>query len=291
MILVAAFLASMIPAAIMFIWLRKQKDMPEGFDKTCDKALLRGVLTVFPVVLCSAVLHLLAVVTGLRHANPFVFQAYYTFFVLAFAEELCKFLAMRKIVRSGSYSWLSVVIIMVLVGLGFEVIEAIPYAIGAGPGPMFMRGFTLMHAAFGFIMGYFYGKFLRTGNKMYFVTGFIVPWLMHGFYDYCLSDVMLAIEWPGFAALFLAFFSVILLIIFVRFVIKAKKNEKYMAIITQPVAKDAAQNAEEEPQNAEAAQAAEAEPQNAEAVQATEAEPQNADVKTDQQSAETDKQI
>lgn len=291
MLLVAAFLASMIPAVIMFIWLRKQKDMPEGFDKTCDKALLRGVLAVFPVVLCSAVLHLLAVVTGLRHANPFIFQAYYTFIVLAFAEELCKFLAMRKIVRSGSYSWLSVVIIMVLVGLGFEVIEAIPYAIGAGPGPMFMRGFTLMHAAFGFIMGYFYGKFLRTGNKMYFVTGFIVPWLMHGFYDYCLSDVMLAIEWPGYAALFLAMLSVVLLIVFVRFVIKAKKNEKYMAIITQPIVKAASQNAEEEPQNAEAAQAAETEPQNAEAVQATEAEPQNADVKTDQQSAETDKQI
>lgn len=286
MILVAAFLASMIPAAIMFIWLRKQKDMPGGVDKTCDKALLRGVLTVFPVVLCSAVLHLLAVVTGLRHANPFVFQAYYTFFVLAFAEELCKFLAMRKIVRSGSYSWLSVVIIMVLVGLGFEVIEAIPYAIGAGPGPMFMRGFTLMHAAFGFIMGYFYGKFLRTGNKMYFVTGFIVPWLMHGFYDYCLSDVMLAIEWPGYAALFLAMLSVVLLIVFVRFVIKAKKNEKYMAIITQPDVKDAAQNAEEDPQTAMAEQQdAEAGPQTAEAEQ------QKADAQADQQSAETDKQI
>lgn len=121
---------------------------------------------------------------------------------------------------------------------------------------------------------------------MYFVTGFIVPWLMHGFYDYCLSDVMLAIEWPGFAALFLAFFSVILLIIFVRFVIKAKKNEKYMAIITQPVAKDAAQNAEEDPQTAMAEQQdAEAGPQTAEAEQ------QKADAQADQQSAETDKQI
>ena len=93
---------------------------------------------------------------------------------------------------------------------------------------------------------------------MYFVTGFIVPWLMHGFYDYCLSDVMMKMEWPGYAALFLAFFSVILLIIFVRFVIKAKKNEKYMAIITQPIVKAAAQNA---------------------------------DAQADQQSAETDKQI
>ena len=215
----------------MIRWVRNQKGMPEGFDKICDKAVIGGFTSVFPVILCSATFHLIAVLLSLKKGNVFVYQAYYTFVVLALAEELCKFFTMHRIVRKGNYSWLAVIIIMTLVGLGFEVMEAIPYAVGAGPGPMFMRGFTLMHAAFGIIMGYFYGKYLKTGKKYLAVIGFVVPWIIHGSYDFYLSEPMMNLDWPGYLALLLAFLSAVMVILFIRFVIKAKNKAVFTDVM------------------------------------------------------------
>ena len=91
--------------------------------------------------------------------------------MLALAEEVMKFLAMKRVIKDRPSSWLEVTVFMTLSGLGFEVIEAIPYAIGSGAAPMLVRGVTMMHAAFGFVTGYFYGKGLQTGNKVTAMTG------------------------------------------------------------------------------------------------------------------------
>ena len=77
-----------------------------------------------------------------------------------------KFLAMKRVIKDRPSSWLEVTVFMTLSGLGFEVIEAIPYAISSGAAPMLVRGVTMMHAAFGFVTGYFYGKGLHTGKKL-----------------------------------------------------------------------------------------------------------------------------
>lgn len=228
LLLVGAFIASMIPCVVIFFWLRSLKGMGEGYPGLCNKAALHGVLTVLPVILCSGSLHLLGIITGLAKANPYVYQFYYTFCVLAFSEELCKFLMMRRVIKDGNYSQLTITIVMALVGLGFEVIEAIPYAIGSGPQPMLMRGLTMMHIAFGFIMGYFYGKSVKEKKKTYAVIGFLLAWGMHGMYDFCISEEMLALEWPGYLALGLAGFSAVLVIIFVIYVIRTKKAEESM---------------------------------------------------------------
>lgn len=222
-LLIGAFIASMIPCIVMYIWLRNLKGMEEGYPEACKKALISGFLCLFPVVLCSATLHIAGIFLALRNGNQVLYAAYYAYFVLALSEELCKFFMMWRIVKKGSYSWLSITIIMVIVGLGFEIMEAIPYAIGSGPGPMFMRGLTMMHPAFGFIMGYFYAKSIYEDKKVYAVLGFLLSWIMHGTYDFFLSEAMMAKDWPGYAALGLAAFSVVLIILFIRFVIKSRK--------------------------------------------------------------------
>lgn len=236
--MVGLFLLSMIPCVALFIWLRNQKGMQEGYPEACNKALINGALCVFPVVLVSATLDITGRVLGLRDLDPLVFSAYHKFIVLALSEELCKFCMMRRIVKKADYSWLSITVIMTLVGVGFEMIEAIPYAIGSGPGPMFMRGLTMMHPSFGFIMGYFYAKSLYEGKKGYAVIGILIPWILHGTYDYCLSEPMMAMEWPGYLALGLAAFSVVLIIMFIRFVIRSRKNEERIrpigALDTEP---------------------------------------------------------
>lgn len=225
--LVGAFFASMIPCFALYIWLRNLKGMQEGFAKVCDKAVLRGALTVFPVILCSAALAIIGNLLNFRAGGELVYQAYYTFCVLAFSEELCKFLMMRRIVRKGDYSRLAVTIIMVLIGVGFEAMEAVPYAIGSGPGPMFMRGFTMMHPAFGFIMGYFYSKYLYSGSKSYAIIGFALAWLLHGSYDFCLSKPMMDMDWPGYVALGLAASCLLIVIVFIRFVIRTRSTSDY----------------------------------------------------------------
>lgn len=225
-VLILLFAASMIPCVAMFIWLKNLKGMQEAYPEACKKAILSGFLCVFPVMLGSATLHIIGLIMHLKVGDQLLYSAYYAFFVLALVEELCKFYMMRRIVKKDDYSWLEITSIMVLVGVGFEMIEAIPYAIGSGPGPMFMRGLTMMHPSYGFIMGYFYAKSKYEDKKGYAVIGILIPWLLHGSYDFFLSDPMMAKEWPGYAALGLAAFSVVLIILFIRFVIRSRKNEE-----------------------------------------------------------------
>ena len=229
MILAAAFIASLIPALIMFLWLRRQPGTPEGYKDHCKKAVIAGCISVLPAVACSAALHLIGILLHLKSAGPILFAAYYSFFVLAFSEELMKFLMMRRTIRNQNVSWFETTVYMCLTGLGFEVLEAVPYAIGSGVPHMLVRGFTLMHVAFGFITGYFYGKARYTGKKGIFFGGFLLSWILHGTYDFCLSeDVMNANDNFGLLALAIAALSVILIFMIIRFVRKAGNSEKYM---------------------------------------------------------------
>ena len=224
MILVPAFLASLIPAAILFFWLWSRKGISEDHHVLCRRALIAGVLSTPAVIPVSAVLNLLGVLLLRNHLSPFVYRIYHDFMVLAFAEELVKFLAMKRAIRGRNSSWLEITIAMSITGLGFEVIEAIPYAIGEGPGPMIIRGVTLMHVAYGFVTGYYYGKARHAGKNTPGI-GFFISWFLHGLYDFCLSKEAEEVsELFGVIALALAAFSVVLLFLLVRYVIRASAD-------------------------------------------------------------------
>lgn len=157
---------------------------------------------------------------------------YHAFFVLAFAEEVAKFSMLLRLMRKNpthKFTWLEVIIYMVCVATGFELLESVVYAFGSGPMHMFVRGITDMHAGFGFIMGFFYGKALKTGNKAYCVPAFLVPWLMHGLYDFSLSEEINAVfDWFGMIALLLAIICAVLLVYMIVFVTKATRKRDYM---------------------------------------------------------------
>ena len=59
---------------------------------------------------------------------------------------------------------------------------------------MIVRGLTVGHGGYGFIMGYLMGKGEATSSKASTALGFVVPWLMHGLYDYSLSESMAAFD-------------------------------------------------------------------------------------------------
>ena len=234
-LLVGAFLVSLIPAVALFLWMRNglYKDRPvrSDYGTLCNKALVRGLAVTAMVVLVSGVLHIGGNILGARSLPPVVEAFYHTFFVLAFSEELCKTFMLKRLIDTNpdrGFSWLDIIVFMTCIGIGFELLESLIYGFSTGPQHMLVRGFTVMHAAFALIMGYFYGKGLRTGSKLYLVLGFVVPWIMHGLYDFCISEaVMTWNENLGFISLVLAVACAIIAVGMVFFLRKARDLEVY----------------------------------------------------------------
>ena len=86
-ILIAAFIVSLIPAVLLYWWLRNRVKDEDAYKALCDSALKRGILCVFPVILLSAVLQIIIRLTGVRDANLLLYEGLHNFLVLALAEE------------------------------------------------------------------------------------------------------------------------------------------------------------------------------------------------------------
>lgn len=228
-LLVGAFFLSLLPSIGLFLWLRGLEG-DEVFAGICNRALIQGFLVVFPVFGCSLVLALLQrglESLGLQGVGAACYRA---FFVFAFSEELMKYLWFRKTLKKfdRAWSWMDYIILMTIVGIGFGLIEDIPYGFMTNAGQMLVRGLTIMHGSYGFIMGYFMGKAEKTGDKKWQIIGFCLPWIMHGLYDFCLSDALLAVNDDfGLISLALAALAVITIIFLIVFMNKKKDDPVY----------------------------------------------------------------
>ena len=230
MLFVIACIASFIPYTALFLWLRGRRRDNPTYKKLCDMALGHGVLCVLPVILFSGVSYIIVRLTGLHQSNPLLYQAVYAIIVLALMEELAKYLLFRRVVNKTPYpcSWLDKTILMTIVGIGFGAIEAVIYSIGASIPVVLVRGICLPHAGYGFVVGYFCGKSVKYGKPVYKWIGFLIAWLLHGIYDFSLSEEFLAInDNLAIVAVLLALMDIFLVIRLIVFVNKAKKNEIY----------------------------------------------------------------
>lgn len=227
---ILACIVSFIPCIALFLWLRNHTKGDEpAFKKLCDTAMVRGILAVLPIVLLSGSSYVLLRFTKLQDTSPLLYQALYTFIVLAFMEELAKYLAFRGVLKKTDYpcSWLDVTVIMTIVGIGFGLIESVTYAFGASIPVVLVRGISVPHAGFGFIVGYFYGKAMETGKPFYKGFGFALSWLLHGLYDFSLSQEFIAInENLMFVGLSLALLDIVLVIMAIAFVRRARRCKR-----------------------------------------------------------------
>lgn len=232
------FVLSIVPSVLIFLWLRNRRKEDLQYRKSCNSAFIRGLISVLPIVAVSGMLFLLngVIRVFLLQNADLVYKAIYNFVVLALAEELVKFLAFRLLLKKKlcAYSWADVAALMVIIGTAFGLIEDIPYAIGADPITMLVRGFTMGHVGYGFLMGWFYGKRLYTGKKRYGVIAFLFPWLIHGLYDFSLSPELLQVnDNLAFIAVTLALIDIVLLVLMFRFFLRARKKEIYNTPITE----------------------------------------------------------
>ena len=158
-ILIVAILISLVPSLLLYKWIQK-KEKDEKYKKIYKSAFVKGIIAIFPIILTSLIFNIIGRISGLKDLNPLLYQLYYKFIVLAFAEELVKFIMFKNVLKKNKYeySWYNLTILIVMVGLGFECIENVTFSFGSGIIEMFIKGISLGHAGYGFIMGWFYGK-------------------------------------------------------------------------------------------------------------------------------------
>lgn len=232
---IIACVVSFIPILIMFWWLRNKATGEEAFKKVCDEALKQGALSVFPVILGSLVTSIITRLFGLQESNPLLYRAIRMFIVIALVEELSKYFAFRKVLKNSDYkcSWIDMAILMTIVGAGFGLPETLLYMLDASVPVVLIRGICLPHAGYGFIIGYFHGKAIRKGNSFYKGIGFAIAWLMHGLYDFSLSEEFIAInDNLVFVPFILAFLDIVLVIWLIIFVKKKRKLPEYTEKLT-----------------------------------------------------------
>ena len=235
LMLVVGVIIGLVPPIILYKWvLKKGKD--GEVKEIYKKAFKYGIIVALPITLASGALSIIGNLTGLKEANPLLYQFYYTVIVLAFAEELLKFLVFKRVLKKNDYpySWYDLTILMMLVGLGFQCIETATYAFDSGIMQMVLRGVSLGHAGYGIIMGWFYGKMQKTGKKIYGVLSLLIPLILHGLYDFGLSEELIKVNdnWK-FLSLVLEAVCIVFVVLIIRFVRKRSESEVY----TEPLKK------------------------------------------------------
>lgn len=93
---------------------------------------------------------------------------------------------------------------------------------------MLIRGFTMGHVSYAFIMGWFYGKKLYTGKKIFGIIAFLLPFMLHGIYDFSLSQELIAINDNLTAIAFtMVALDIVVLVLMFRFFIRSRRKDRY----------------------------------------------------------------
>ena len=229
--IILGLLAGLGPSLVLYFWLSRRVKKEPAYRQSCRKSLITGLVSTFPVLLTSGVLYLLLNLTRLNDTHVLLYQSLYKFIVLALSEELIKYLVFRRFLKKSEYpcSWLDLAIFMTIVGVGFGLSESLAYLFSSGPITMLIRGIVIPHAGYGTIVGWFYGKSLKTDKRGFAVLGVMISWFLHGLYDFSLSQEF--VDLGGVAVMILALIlealDLVLVIWLIIFVVKGKRKEKY----------------------------------------------------------------
>jgi len=147
-----------------------------------------GLIITVPIVLVGNILTLFLP----SHAGQ-NFEAFYTSFVIAaFVEEIFKYVVLFFLVWSNRNfnEKFDGLVYAVFVSLGFAAVENILYVFSEDMGGMVTALTRAVfsvpgHGLFAVFMGYFLSK-ARFNHPGYLVLAFVVPWLIHGVFNFFL---------------------------------------------------------------------------------------------------------
>ena len=230
--MILAALAGCVPSLILFFWFRGYLNKGDAlYKKNCGSMLLSGFLAIFPVMLISGVISLVLNLSGVKEALPLLNAALRAFLVFALSEEVSKYLMFRRRLKKieGEHSWLDLTVYSTIVGIGFGLIESIVYVFTTNPMVMLVRGISIPHGGYAAIVGYCYAKSIKENKKGYAVLGFLIAFLMHGLYDFALSEEFAAVaeDAAAFIAVTLAALDLIIIIVLIVFLVRRRNDPKY----------------------------------------------------------------
>lgn len=224
--------AALLPAIILMVYVYKH----DKIEKEPFRLLL--VLFMFGALSCIPAGLLEDFFSGILDSmNLQDTQTYYIimcFGIVACSEEGLKlFFLKRKTWKCPDFNYtFDGLLYSVCVSLGFAGLENIMYVLDYGFGVVISRGLLSVpgHCTFAIFMGLFYSRakfYSACGNKIRAgankLLSFVVPVLLHGYYDYCLMM-------PSDTLIYCFFvFVVIVDIISFRVVKKQSRNDTYIA--------------------------------------------------------------
>lgn len=158
--------------------------------------MILGAVSAFPAIALELVAE--AALKLFYQEGSIFYLILENFLGVALIEELCKYTAGRiPTWKSKHFDFkFDGMVYMVASAVGFAVFENILYVLGGGISVAIMRAFLSIpaHVTCGVFMGMFYGKAKyadahgQVGKRQkYTFFGFLVPVVIHGFDDLCLS--------------------------------------------------------------------------------------------------------
>ncbi len=200
-------IAALLPAFLLLKYIYKQDEIEKEPPELLARLLLLGG---GGSVLASLALESVLGDVLNRLLNP-LFDYYAYHFLLAFVcvacvEEGSKWFFLKRISwNSPHFDFLfDAVVYSAFVSLGFAAIENLKYVFSYGLATALARAITAVpaHLCFSILMGVFYGRarncFIHgdsVGERKNQWLAFLIPTLVHGFYDFCLMLDSTAASW------------------------------------------------------------------------------------------------
>ena len=170
-----------IVSLLIIRWLIRKKTGEPFSRRTVLKILLFGAATAFIIMIASLFAPDAA---PSAMSNPILVGFIDALTMAAILEEGLKYGAFRLAMRKNAEARcrLDAVLVGALVAMGFALIEDVEYSI-FGNFYTLIRAVLPLHALFGTITGYYYGKAKAAGSMKYHALSLAVPILGHTFYD------------------------------------------------------------------------------------------------------------
>lgn len=166
-------------------------------EKEPKKELIRAFFTGATAVVLTLIISHLFGVTKFKLDSNLVNVAIYSFIGVGLVEEFSKWICSCFFLKNNrNFDYLfDGIVYTTFISLGFATIENILYTFSGGVATGIIRAITTVpaHAFFGISSGYLLSlakKEMLDGNNdrktYYLFLSFLVPFLLHGFYDFCL---------------------------------------------------------------------------------------------------------
>jgi protease PrsW len=183
-------LIALAPAIIIMIYVYFRDKYEKEPINLILKGILLGAIIIFPVGLAEN--YLLAFS---KAYDPIPKAAWNGFIVAGATEEAFKYLMVYILIwRNSNFNEkFDGIVYAVSVSLGFAAIENLFYVFSENSLQVgLVRAFTAVpgHTIFGIVMGFYLGmaRFSSNGNAKWLRRAFLVPWLLHGLYDFMIMS-------------------------------------------------------------------------------------------------------